>query len=196
MQYVPMYPSIVWLLDRSGHILREYIHDGHLNLPVKWDYDEDGDYEIAIGGTSNSLNCPIIVILGPENFGGVSPPGPHHPPWDEYKNSGNALYYLALPNLGPEMQTPIRISAKIQGVYSNALQAALMEGDYFLYYYFKPFFREIQSSFSEKSVILYGELTKKYPTLQSLKDKENEYVKNIKFWDGSNWVSQPSPIKN
>jgi hypothetical protein len=66
------YPMQVVLLSRSGKVLREYWHSGHLTDLRLIDANRDGRPEIWLSGIANGYKAADVVVLDPDSFDGAS----------------------------------------------------------------------------------------------------------------------------
>jgi serine/threonine protein kinase len=188
-----LYPCLVWLMSLSGEILREYVHDGFFFAATPWDADGDGLEEITVGGTSNEYNCPVIAVLEPDSFGGTSPTGPRHGPWPEAAGPGRMLYYARLPNKGPDLSIEPRDSVRELFVDDNNLRAVVdHEGD--LQYFFRPRMENPTAEFTERATLVYEQRRSADPSMPPVAEREKAYCGQILFWNGTDWVKEPSPV--
>jgi predicted Ser/Thr protein kinase len=188
MRHIPFSASLVWLLNASGDRLREYVHEGHLAGARLWDVDKDGYEEVAVGGTSNIYNCPVLVVLDPDTFGGASPS------FRGEGSSGSALYYLRLPNLGDDLQKKPRLDAIPHQVYGDRLQVGVADEGNTLFFYFGPRFQSMEAAFDDMTRFKYKRRAEEDPTLPSVPDREKAYLEKIRFWTGKEWVGRPARV--
>ncbi|MFC2172637.1 serine/threonine protein kinase [Acidobacteriota bacterium] len=190
------YPSLVWLLDGSGHRLQEFVNDGNLTEALLWDIDNDGEEEIIIGGTNNAYDCPVLAVLETESFGGASPPGGRHEAWAEMGSPGKAAYYIRFPNIGIGVQQEVRNSVAGLQIMEELINASVNEEWVLVEYRFSRNFEESTVVFNERTRKLYNELIEEKPTLLSADEQEEDYRKNILFWTGKDWIATPKLVSN
>jgi len=66
------YPTQIALLDRDGHLLREYWHSGHLNYLLATDLTHLGWNTLIAAGISNARKAVTLLVLDPDYFTGAS----------------------------------------------------------------------------------------------------------------------------
>jgi hypothetical protein len=66
------YPCQIALLDRDGHLLREYWHSGHLQHLMSADLTHLGWNSLVVAGISNARKTATLLVLDPDHFNGAS----------------------------------------------------------------------------------------------------------------------------
>ncbi|OGL47345.1 MAG: hypothetical protein A2161_07235 [Candidatus Schekmanbacteria bacterium RBG_13_48_7] len=194
---IPYYPALIWLIDPDGKILNEYLHHGHLESAQKWDVNSDGYDEVIAGGTSNDFNCPFVIIVDPDYFGGASPTGPGRESWnDGMITSGRPMYVIKLLNVEEESHEYIRCSAIVENIINGSIKVVVVGNELTLDYFFYPEFRKIEVNFSEYSREIYPRFRASNPDLPEISAREEYYRDSILFWNGTDWIKNPVQVSD
>lgn len=74
LRHESYYPSALLTLDAVSGVERDiYHHAGVFSVVAAYDIDDDGKKEVLAGGTNNSFNDAVIVVLDSDRLSGIGP---------------------------------------------------------------------------------------------------------------------------
>jgi hypothetical protein len=197
------YPSFLLKLDaRNGVELGLYLNAGAIQVVVPWDVDDDGLTELLIGGISNAWRAGFLAVLDPRFISGHSPVPEHYrvdsiePGFERnYMTFPRTIVSEAFPDQVPWGRVDdIFISQSNKSVRLSVSEPT-MNGDYNAIVYpsfsfdFRPAGMQTGDDFDLLAQSLYARgLIKCKPDKAYL----DNYMRQIAYWDGETWQSEPA----
>ncbi len=172
---------------------KTFLHKGFLSEIGARDIDGDGNSELLLTGYNISLDAPVLVVLDPDHIDGSSPRG------DCYSVPGKdrdiAKYYVRLPSFHlferfPSWMYPLHakilhnadtfsiiVESRAEDViYTIGENMAVIDAKVVLRNY-----KGRNQPFSITAVEYAGK-----------EQDEKELLEGVRFWDGENWVAEPT----
>lgn len=110
------FPNRLVRLDINGNQLDEFIHPGKIYDMDLMDLDQDGEFEMLLGCTSNDFNTAALVILPAQGFQGTVPSWNKHNVLDGSIVDSN-LVYIKFPEWGDYELSGTRSRSKINEIF-------------------------------------------------------------------------------
>ncbi len=170
-----------------------FFHKGIMQEMAAWDIDGDGREELLLTGYNIALNANVIVVLDPGNVEGSSPRGAC------YALTGMetdiAKYYVKLPPYH-------RFERYVSRVWP--LHTRIMKNDDSLRVRVKSRTEEVLFTIEDGMTFTGAEIVKvvrsssgrvdslTYLDFPEEKDDEKALLEGIRYWNGENWVAEPT----
>ena len=123
--HMPWFPNRLVRFDVDGNILNEFIHPGGIYDMEMYDIDQDGEYEILIGGTNNAFNSAAVAIMPSRTYSGTTPQWENTRQLDGGTVDSN-LIYIKFPHWGEYDMTGTQARTHVNDIHLNSSEGFIV----------------------------------------------------------------------
>lgn len=195
------YPAVLLKIDaRSGKLISEYWHSGHITTIMANDFNNDGIEEIFFWGENNGLNLAPLGVLDPRNLSGHAPSTESYLPKDIPK--GKELYYIVFPR--PDLAKfserkrnyVNQVLFQKNGLIQVCVVEEISEKPYGVYFFLDSNMNCVKVG-DDVTTALHQKLEKEGKLTKKLDEQYYEDLrKQILYWDGEKFVNYTAMNRN
>lgn len=191
--YASDWPCQLAVLDPDGKTIGEFWNAGYLRMLAFHDINGDGREEFIICGVNNEYRGGCLIVFDSRNIGGCSPQsgdfvldgiGP-----------GTMLYYVTTPYTDVSSGMGIAVEGLFRvDIMSNDWIEVNASADICFDFDFK--LKCVQASVGHSYTMNHYELSRSGAVTSSLGEGYTQaLIEGIRYWDGTEWVAAPTPVR-
>jgi len=189
----PDWPCQLAVLDTSGKLIGEFWNAGYLREFRHHDIDGDGRDEFIVCGVNNEYRGGCLIVFDPRNIRGSSPQSGDFA--CEGLEPGSMLYYVTTPFVDVSEGLRYKVDGLRQLDISGSDWIRATASNH-LIYDFDFQLRPIQVSWGHGFEMKHYELRRSGALTSVLGDDyRKSLIAGIRYWTGSGWTAEPSPVR-
>jgi hypothetical protein len=188
--HAPDWPCQLAVLDSRGNMIGEFWNAGYLRDVAYHDIDGDGREELLVCGVNNEYRSGCLVVFDTRNIGGSSPQTGEFVL--EGLGPGTELYFVTVPrsDVSEAMGLYVADLRMLDITENHRIRATSSIG---LIYEFGFDLEPLQLTWGHSYIFNHQNMTEAGKIASVLDEAYGDpLLKAVRYWNGSEWVAEPS----